>query len=110
MRSREKNRASSAAFFLAPQSRREKSHGRYRLSDRARPWRTYPHHALGDVYVSVQILRFTLRASYDYRLHQPPQPFRSFPRPDDLAMDHADTAPCEYAAPSWQDESEDEPE
>jgi hypothetical protein len=26
----------------------------------------------------------------------PPAALRSAPRPDDLTMDHADTAPCEY--------------
>lgn len=33
-------------------------------------------------------------------VHFPPAPFRSTPRPDDLTMDHADTAPCEYVSPS----------
>jgi hypothetical protein len=29
-------------------------------------------------------------------MHLPPAAFRSTPRPDDLTMDHAATAPCEY--------------
>jgi hypothetical protein len=30
-------------------------------------------------------------------VHFPPAALCSAPRPDDLTMDHADTAPCEYA-------------
>ena len=58
--------------------------------------------------MSARIIQFVPRTNFDHRAHEV-QPFR-FPRwPDDLAMDHADTAPCEYAPPPWRGEGEDEP-
>jgi hypothetical protein len=59
--------------------------------------------------VSARIIQFVPRTSFDHRSHGSSQPSRSWRLPDDLAMDHADTAPCEYAPPPWQHEGEDEP-
>jgi len=58
--------------------------------------------------VSARIIPFVPRASFDRRSYQASQPVRFPHRPDDLAMDHADTAACEYAPPLWQ-QDEDEP-
>jgi hypothetical protein len=88
--------------------KKENSHGRRRLSDRARLERADPHCALGDFLVNAKIIPFIPRASFDHRSPEPSHSSRSYPRPDDLAMDHADTAPCEYAPPSWQHRDEDE--
>jgi hypothetical protein len=92
-----------------PSDVKETLHGFRRLFDRARRERADPHRALGGFLVSARIIQFVPRASFGQRAHQAPRPFR-FPRlPDDLAMDHADTAPCEYALPPWQCEGDDEP-
>lgn len=58
--------------------------------------------------MNAKIIQFVPRVSFDHRSHNSSQPFRFSRRPDDLAMDHADTAPCEYAPPPWQ-QNEDEP-
>ncbi|MGB6634935.1 MAG: hypothetical protein WBF12_04615 [Bradyrhizobium sp.] len=49
--------------------------------------------------MSAKIIQFIPRASFGHGSHESLPPFRSWRRPDDLAMDHADTAPCEYAPP-----------
>jgi len=59
--------------------------------------------------VIARIIQFVPRASFGHRSHETPQPFGFLRRPDDLVMDHADTAPSEYAPPPWQCEGEDEP-
>jgi hypothetical protein len=59
--------------------------------------------------VNAKIIPFIPRGRRDHYSHEPSRSFRSRPWPDDLAMDHADTAPCEYAPPSWQHRDEDEP-
>jgi hypothetical protein len=58
--------------------------------------------------VSAKIIQFIPRASFGHSSHESSHPFRSWRRPDDLAMDHADTAPCEYTPPPWQGRDEDE--
>jgi len=101
-------RGSAAPFKKQPSRLEEAPHGHHRLSDHACRERADPDRALGDLLVSARIIRFVPRTSFDHRLHEAPQPFRSMRRPDDLAMDHADTAPCEYSPPLWQ-QNEDEP-
>jgi hypothetical protein len=46
--------------------------------------------------VNGKVIQFVPRGRLDHRSHVSSYPFRSLPRPEDLAMDHADTAPCEY--------------
>jgi hypothetical protein len=89
--------------------KKERPHGRHRLPDRARRERADPHRALGGFLVSGKIIQFIPRASFDHRTPESPQPFRLLRWRDDLVMDHADTAPCEYAPSPWQREGEDEP-
>jgi hypothetical protein len=50
--------------------------------------------------VSAEIIQFIPRPTHD-REHTdfPTITFRSTRPTDDLVMDHADTAPCEYVAP-----------
>jgi hypothetical protein len=54
--------------------------------------------------VSAEIIRF-IRGPKRAREHSdfPTIAFRSAARPDDLAMDHVDTAPCEYLPPNATD-------
>jgi hypothetical protein len=58
--------------------------------------------------VSATILQFVRRPRRDGGLTPEPAPWSPW-RPDDLAMDHADTAPCEYAAPLESGRDEDSP-
>jgi hypothetical protein len=52
---------------------------------------------MGGVIVSAKIIAFVPRLNRRRKpVHFPPASFRSAPPPDDLTMDHADTAPCEY--------------
>jgi hypothetical protein len=52
---------------------------------------------VGGVVMSAEIVAFVPRLKRKREpMHAPPAAFRSAPRPDDLTMDHADTAPCEY--------------
>jgi hypothetical protein len=47
--------------------------------------------------VSAEIIPFVPRLKRQREpMPFPPAALRSAPRPDDLTMDHADTAPCEY--------------
>jgi hypothetical protein len=50
--------------------------------------------------MSAEIIRF-IRGPKQHREHSdfPTIAFRSVARPDELAMGHADTAPCEYVPP-----------
>lgn len=50
--------------------------------------------------MSADIIPFVPRAR-GHRLCETPLRFRAPARADDLAMDHADTAPCEYVP--WHD-------
>ncbi|MGA8900330.1 hypothetical protein [Bradyrhizobium sp.] len=59
--------------------------------------------------MNARIIQFIPRVNFDRRPNESSQPFRSWRRPDDLAMDHADTAPCEYAPPPWQGRDDSEP-
>jgi hypothetical protein len=49
--------------------------------------------------VSAEIIQFVPRPRRDRDLDRESTSFYSPWRPDDLAMAHADTAPCEYAPP-----------
>jgi hypothetical protein len=49
--------------------------------------------------MSAEIIRFVPRPRRDRGLDRESTTFYSPWRPDDLAMAHADTAPCEYAPP-----------
>jgi hypothetical protein len=57
--------------------------------------------------VSAKIIQFVPRVRGDRGRGNRPIAFRSLPQTDDLAMDHADTAPCEYAPPPWQRQDDD---
>lgn len=48
--------------------------------------------------MSAEIIPFVPRVR-DRRPDETPLLFRSLTQADDLVMDHADTAPCEYAPP-----------
>ena len=58
--------------------------------------------------MSAKILQFAPRARRDRRANEVRNVFRSEPHPDDLTMDHADTAPCECigSREEWQEEDE----
>jgi hypothetical protein len=58
--------------------------------------------------VSATILQFLPRPRRDRNLTREPISC-SLSRLDDLAMDHVDTAPCEYASPLENSRDEDEP-
>jgi hypothetical protein len=49
--------------------------------------------------MSAEIIQFVPRPRRDRGLDREPTTSYSPWRPGDLAMDHADTAPCEYAPP-----------
>lgn len=49
--------------------------------------------------MSAEIIQFVPRPRRDRGMDPPPSSSWSPLRVDDLAMDHADTAPCEYASP-----------
>lgn len=71
-----------------------------RISDLARIGRPGRDRGMGGIVVSAEIIRLIrgpkrAREPSDF----PTIAFRSAARPDDLAMDHADTAPCEYVPP-----------
>jgi hypothetical protein len=55
--------------------------------------------------VSAEIIPFVPRTR-GRTSDEMPFVFRSRVQPDDLVMDHADTAPCEYAAPREYDANE----
>ena len=49
--------------------------------------------------MNAEIIRFTPRPNPKVEPADVPTASRSAIRPDDLTMDHADTAPCEYIWP-----------
>jgi hypothetical protein len=52
---------------------------------------------MGGIVVNAKIVPFVPRLNRKQEpVHLMPAAFRSAPHPDDLTMDHADTAPCEY--------------
>jgi len=52
---------------------------------------------MGGIVVNAKIIPFVTRLNRQHEsLHLAPVAFRSAPHPDDLTMDHADMAPCEY--------------
>jgi hypothetical protein len=62
------------------------------------------HRAVGWILMSAEIIQFIPRP----KPHREPTDFptivfRSAVAPDDLAMDHADTAPCEYVCPDFSE-------
>jgi hypothetical protein len=59
--------------------------------------------------MSGKILQFVPRARRDRRVSEAANVFRLPSRPDDLSMDHADTAPCECIGPREGWRGEDEP-
>jgi hypothetical protein len=78
-----------------------------RVSDIARPGRPGRDRGVGGNFVSAEIIQF-IRGP---RRHREPSDFptiafRSTARPDDLAMDHADTAPSEYVRPEPTESSD----
>lgn len=71
-----------------------------RVSDIARIGRADRDRGVGGSFVSAEIIQF-IRSPKHYRglSDFPTVAFRSAARPDDLVMDHADTAPSEYVRP-----------
>ena len=70
-----------------------------RISDLARLGWPDRDRIMGGIFVSAEIIPFTpgprcRREFVDFRARS-----LSAVRPDDLTMDHADTAPCEYLSP-----------
>jgi hypothetical protein len=56
---------------------------------------------MGDIFMSAEIIQFISRPKHDReKTDFPTIVFRSAV-PDDVVMDHADTAPCEYVQPDW---------
>ena len=49
--------------------------------------------------MSAKIIPFVLQTRRERRSDESSHVFRSRSQPDDLVMDHADTAPCEYSLP-----------
>lgn len=71
-----------------------------RVSDIARIGRPGRDRGMGGIVVSAEIIQF-IRGPRHHREQSdfPTIVFRSAARPDDLVMDHADTAPSEYVRP-----------
>jgi hypothetical protein len=84
---------------------KERRHGRCRLPHHACDQWADPDRALGDFLVSAEIIPFVPR-SRDRVPDETTPRFRSPARTDDLTMDHADTAPCEYSP--WSVECHDD--
>jgi hypothetical protein len=75
-----------------------------RLSDIARLGRIGRHRGVGGIFVSAEIIRFIRGPKHNRgQTDFPTIAFRSAVRPNDLTMDHSDTAPCEYV---WPDQGE----
>jgi hypothetical protein len=80
--------------------KKEIRHGTHRrLSDRAGADVTDPGHSLGGFVMSAEIIQFVPRPRRDRGIEPAQSSSWSPLRVDDLAMGHADTAPCEYAPP-----------
>jgi hypothetical protein len=58
---------------------------------------------VGESFVSAEIIQFIPRPNHRERTDFPTIAFRSAARPNDPAMDHVDTAPCEYIRPDQAD-------
>jgi hypothetical protein len=82
----------------------EDERGRHdRLSDIARTGGLARDYCVGGVPVSAAIIPFVLREKCESKPSSfPAVAFRPAIRPDDLTMDHVDTAPCEYVRPEAQ--------
>jgi hypothetical protein len=71
-----------------------------RVSDIARIGRPGRDRGVGGIFVSAEIIQFIRGPKRNRELSDfPTIAFRSAARADDLVMDHADTAPSEYAPP-----------
>ena len=57
--------------------------------------------------MSAEVIQFVPRVDRHPPRHAVACPVIHWPKPDDLVMDHADTAPCGYAAPSNERRSDD---
>ena len=68
-----------------------------RVSDIARTGRLGRDRTMGGIVVSAEIIPFIPRPNRRRGLTEFPIIRRSAIQQDDLTMDHADTAPCEYA-------------
>jgi hypothetical protein len=68
-----------------------------RVSDIARTGRLGRDRTVGGIVVSAEIIPFIPRPNRRSGLTEFPIIRRSAIQQDDLTMDHADTAPCEYA-------------
>jgi hypothetical protein len=63
---------------------------------------------VGGIVVSAEIIRFILGPKhYRGQSEFPTIAFRSVPRPDDLTIEDADTAPCEYVRPEAVESDDD---
>jgi hypothetical protein len=81
---------------------RESQHDR--VSDLARLGRPGRDRGVGGIVMSAEIIRFIRGPKRARELSDfPTIAFWSAARPDDLAMDHVDTAPCEYLWPEATD-------
>jgi hypothetical protein len=93
-------RAALPRFSSTQVVKKETRHGSYRrLSDRARADVTDSGHPLGGFVMSAEIIQFVPRPRRDRGPDRCSTAFYLPSQVDDLAMVHADTAPCEYAPP-----------
>jgi hypothetical protein len=91
-----KRASSCRVFYQETIPEKENLHGRFRrLPDRACADATDPRRALGESFMSAEIIQFVPRQRRDHRPLDISHLFRSRPHENDLVMDHADTAPCE---------------
>ena len=70
-----------------------------RVSDLTRARRPDRNRVLGGIFVSAEIVQFIPRENRRSRQNDVATAFRPAIGPDDLTMDHVDTAPCEYVRP-----------
>jgi hypothetical protein len=92
------SRAALPRFSSKQIVKKETRHGTHRrLSDRARADVTDSCHSLGRFVMSAEIIQFVPRPRRDRGLEREQVAIWSPLPADDLAMDHADTAPCEHA-------------
>jgi hypothetical protein len=88
-----------AAHFVHVSFEREDGARQDRISDLARIGWPDRDRIMGGIFVSAEINPFIPRPRCRSRLATFSAATRSAIRPDDLTMDHADTAPCEYLWP-----------
>jgi hypothetical protein len=92
------------ASAIMPQIYFQKRTADDRVSDFAGAGRPRRHRIVGRIVVSAEVIQFIVRPKHgrdrvDFSTTDfPTIAFRSAKRPDDLVMDHADTAPCEVLA------------